>query len=93
MRLATWGMAVGLLAAPATAQRVQVASGTLEGTHVSTAAIPVDAYLGIPYAAAPIGPLRWQPPRPAAQWTGVRKADRFGARCMQQPLFADMKFR
>ncbi len=93
MRLATWGMAVGLLAAPATAQRVQVANGAIEGTHVSTAATPVDAYLGIPYAAAPIGPLRWQPPRPAAQWTGVRKADRFGSRCMQQPLYADMKFR
>ncbi len=93
MRLATWGMTVGLLAAPATAQRVQVESGALEGTHVSTTARPVDAYLGIPYAAAPIGPLRWQPPRPAAQWTGMRKADRFGPRCMQQPLFADMKFR
>ncbi len=93
MRLATWGMAVGLLAAPATAQRVQVATGTLEGMHVAAAATPVDAYLGIPYAVAPIGPLRWQPPRPAARWTGVRKADRFGARCMQQPLFADMKFR
>lgn len=58
MRLATWGMAVGLLAAPATAQRVQVATGTLEGMHVSAAATPVDAYLGIPYAAAPIGALR-----------------------------------
>jgi para-nitrobenzyl esterase len=93
MRLATWGIVLGVLAVPATAQRVQVQSGGIEGTHVQTPATPVDAYLGIPYATPPLGPLRWQPPQPAAPWAGVRKADRFGARCMQQPLFADMKFR
>ncbi len=96
-------LAASVAASSATAQQVRVASGSLEGVRVgetpvaraasSTAALPVDGYFGIPYAAPPIGPLRWQPPRPATPWTGVRKADRFGARCMQQPLFADMRFR
>jgi para-nitrobenzyl esterase len=43
----------------------------------------VTAYLGIPFAAPPVGPLRWRPPQPAAHWDGVRPADHFGASCMQ----------
>src|SRR5882757_670839 len=41
----------------------------------------VDSFLGIRYAAAPTGALRWQPPRPAAPWAGVQIADQFGNRC------------
>ncbi len=89
-----WVLAAGVtLAMPAVAQRVQVAEGVLDGTRVTTSAAPVDAFLGIPYAAPPVGPRRWQPPQPASAWTDARKADRFGMRCMQQPLFADMRFR
>ncbi|HSA40466.1 MAG TPA: carboxylesterase family protein [Mycobacterium sp.] len=40
-------------------------------------------FQGIPYAAAPIGPLRWQPPRPAEPWPGIREASRPGKRCIQ----------
>jgi para-nitrobenzyl esterase len=43
----------------------------------------VTAYLGIPYAAPPVGDLRWRPPQRAPHWDGVRKADRFGTSCMQ----------
>jgi para-nitrobenzyl esterase len=50
-------------------------------------------FLGIPFAAPPIGPLRWKPPQPAAKWHGVRQATSFGSRCMQQEHYADMVFR
>jgi para-nitrobenzyl esterase len=40
-------------------------------------------FAGIPYAAPPIGPLRWQPPAPAPAWQGVRDATKLGPRCMQ----------
>jgi para-nitrobenzyl esterase len=49
--------------------------------------------LGIPYAAPPVGTLRWKPPEPAVTWSGVRAADHFGNKCMQRPLFSDMVFR
>lgn len=47
----------------------------------------VTVYKGIPYAAPPVGALRWHPPVPAKAWDGVRKADRFGQVC-PQPLDA-----
>jgi len=52
----------------------------------------VRAFLGIPYAAPPVGPLRWREPMPAAKWKGVRPATEFGAHCMQPPVFKDMIF-
>src|ERR1700677_1187471 len=50
-------------------------------------------FLGIPYAAPPVGRLRWKPPQPGAKWDGVRQATSFGSRCMQQEPFSDMVFR
>jgi para-nitrobenzyl esterase len=45
----------------------------------------VRAFLGIPFAAPPVGALRWQPPQPAAPWSGVRDAAKFGPDPMQAP--------
>src|ERR1700722_14421483 len=50
-------------------------------------------FLGIPFAAPPVGPLRWKPPQPAAKWEGVRQASSFGSRCFQQEHYDDMVFR
>src|SRR5579863_1190 len=50
-------------------------------------------FLGIPFAAPPVGPLRWKPPQPPTKWQGVRQASSFGSRCMQQERFDDMVFR
>jgi para-nitrobenzyl esterase len=44
----------------------------------------VREYLGIPFAAPPVGNLRWKEPQPVVPWHGVRVADRFGASCMQK---------
>jgi len=71
------------------APHIEIETGVIEGKPEG----PVGAFLGIPYAAPPIGDLRWKPPAPAAHWTGVRKATDFGARCMQGPIFSDMSFR
>jgi len=54
---------------------------------------PVRAFLGIPFAQPPVGPLRWKPPVPAAKWKGVRQATEFGSHCMQPTIYKDMIFR
>src|SRR3984885_14911152 len=63
---------------------VQLDSGLVSGIRGSNAG--VRGFRGIPYAAPPVGKLRWSDPQPAAHWDGVRKADEFGAMCMQ-PAF------
>src|SRR5512139_3472840 len=42
-------------------------------------------FLGIPFAAPPVGELRWRPPAPVTPWQGVRDATQFGGRCAQLP--------
>lgn len=58
---------------------VTVAQGALAGKPEGM----VTAFLGIPYAAPPIGPNRWRPPLPAARWSGVRLANAYAASCTQ----------
>lgn len=58
---------------------VRTESGELQGV----AGDGIVSYKGIPFAAPPVGDLRWRPPQPAAHWTGVRQAAEFGADCMQ----------
>ena len=73
----------------ATPLEIKTRSGKVEGKLAG----PVRVFLGIPYAAPPVGDLRWKPPVPAANWKGVRKATEFGSRCMQSDVFGDMVFR
>jgi para-nitrobenzyl esterase len=79
------GMSVG-----ATGQ-VRTDAGIVEGS--ASADGKVQIFKGIPYAAPPVGSLRWKEPQPVPNWQGVRKGTEFGARCMQGNVFGDMVFR
>jgi len=68
---------------------VKVDTGRVKGTVTNGVA----AFKGIPFAAPPVGPLRWKAPQPAARWNGVREAVEFGPRCMQGNIYNDMIFR
>lgn len=73
------------------ASKVKTDAGEVEGR--STADGKVQEFLGIPFAAPPVGDLRWKEPQPVKPWKGVREATEFGARCMQTNIFPDMVFR
>lgn len=60
---------------------IEIDSGRLRGRL--TADGVVAAFLGVPYAAPPVGALRWRPPAAVAAWAGVRPADRFAPRAVQ----------
>ena len=76
--------------AASSAPQVKTHSGIVEGKDDGT----VHAFLGIPYAAPPVGRSAVEGTCiPAAYWTGVRKATEFGSHCMQGKVFGDMDFR
>ena len=81
--------AVALAAAhvAASAQQTQatVDTGALSGTVKDG----VLSFKGIPFAAPPVGDLRWRPPQPAKPWSGVRPAAEYGHDCMQKPFPSD----
>ncbi len=81
-----------VLAAGASLKPIQVhtTDGVVEG--VVSADGKVRAFKGIPFAAPPVGPLRWKEPQPVQPWTGVRQARDFSAHCMQLNVFGDMIF-
>ena len=70
---------------------VRVESGLLSGVAGANPAVSV--FKGIPFAAPPVGDLRWRPPQPAARWEGVRQAGSFSAACMQTPYPAGSLYR
>jgi len=64
---------------------VAVAGGQVRGVNEGE----VLAWKGIPFAAPPVGELRWRPPQPVPAWAGVLNADRFKSDCAQEPFPAD----
>ena len=68
--------------------QVKTAEGILEGKDLSG----IKVFKGVPFAASPVGNLRWKAPQPAKHWDGVREAKEYGPNPMQEPLFGDMNF-
>ena len=82
---------VCLTASTATAQvDVKTPLGAVKGTTVADGAVRV--FSGIPYAAPPVGDLRWRAPQPVKPWTGVLDATVPGPGCMQPTVFSDISF-
>lgn len=88
MRIALLAIAAGLVAACggsdgkiASEALITTPQGSVQG--VTTDSPDIYNFKGLPFAAAPVGDLRWAAPAPAPSWTETRTADRFGNRCMQ----------
>ena len=69
--------------------QVQTKYGILEGFEEGG----VKKFLGVPFAQAPVGDLRWKAPQPLQPWEGIRQAKAFGDDPMQPNIFGDMQFR
>ena len=69
--------------------QVKTQYGVLEGFEEDG----VKKFLGVPFAQAPVGELRWKAPQPVQAWEGVREAKTFGNDPMQLDIFGDMQFR
>ena len=69
--------------------QVQTKYGILEGFEEDG----VKKFLGVPFAQAPVGDLRWKAPQPLQPWEGIRQAKAFGDDPMQPNIFGDMQFR
>ena len=69
--------------------QVKTQYGILEGFEQDG----VKKFLGVPFAQAPVGELRWKAPQPLQAWDGIREAKNFGDDPMQPNIFGDMSFR
>lgn len=84
--------ALALLPSPDAAQsRVKTESGIVAATLNSEGTVRI--FKGVPFAAPPVGDLRWKPPQLARAWQGIRPADKFGPACMQTDVYGDIHFR
>jgi para-nitrobenzyl esterase len=92
-RTVRWAMTSAILLGSTMAlnAQVRVTGGLVEGSDSTDGKVQI--FKGIPYAAPPVGALRWKEPQPVKPWEGVKKVTEFGARCMQRRVFDDMVFR
>ncbi len=76
-----------MLKGAACAEPVKVEGGLVQGTVEDG----LKVYRGIPYAAPPLGDLRWRAPQPASKWDGIKAANEFGRACIQSnPAIANL---
>jgi para-nitrobenzyl esterase len=83
MKLAVAGAVALALAGIGSARAEPVKAKTASGVVVGDLADGIASYKGIPFAAAPVGDLRWKAPQPVPVWTGERAATEYGPSCMQ----------
>ena len=76
-------LAVGVFATAALKEPIRIEGGPITGTPTVQWSYGVRLYRGIPYAAPPVGTLRWRSPQPVVPWEGVKAADHFSQVCMQ----------
>jgi len=72
----------------AAGEPVKIDTGSVQGVAASESG-DVVVFRGIPYAAPPVGDLRWRPPQPAKSWEGVRECAKFGTAAPQEPRRQD----
>ena len=77
--LLVFGCALATLALPAIPDPIRIDTGSVAGISGKDSAVRI--FKGIPFAAPPVGDLRWKPAQPAAKWEGVRMADEFSPTC------------
>ena len=75
---------LGILALPAIALAQSPTAITESGVLSGVSKNNLSIYMGVPFAAPPLGDLRWRAPAPLAPWTGTRKAEAFAPACMQE---------
>ena len=83
VRKAAMGVIIGLTAIAVQAAEAEPVAKTSYGSVQGVSKGSVDLFLGIPYAAPPVGKLRWMPPVEHASWKGTRQATSFGPSCAQ----------
>lgn len=89
--LATVGLVLGIAGvAKADPLKVKLPQGKIVGKNIHDG--KVRAFMGLPYAGAPVGEFRWKEPQPAPKWKGQRDATKYGAHCAQGRVFDDMVF-
>lgn len=87
---AVFGLSTAVFAQQNVLPTVKISNGILEGLTEKSG---IRTFKGIPFAQPPVNELRWKEPQPVQNWTGIRKADHFGNKGMQKPIFGDMGFR
>jgi para-nitrobenzyl esterase len=84
-------LAIAATMAFSATDQVTVESGKLQGTTNADGSVRM--FKGVPFAAPPVGDLRWKAPQSAPKWTSARAADKFGSACLQTNVFGDIYFR
>lgn len=85
----TFAIAAGALTLLASAAGAQIPQADVTGGKVAgTVADGLSVFKGIPFAAPPVGNLRWKAPLPVKPWSGTKQTIAFGAGCMQNPAMA-----